>query len=30
MMAEEERLIRANPMDQGSKLLQEVFGSLGR
>ena len=30
MMAEEERLIRNNPMDQGSKLLQEVFGSLGR
>ncbi|MDQ3187108.1 MAG: DUF4197 domain-containing protein [Pseudomonadota bacterium] len=28
MMAEEERLIRNNPMDQGSKLLQEVFGSL--
>lgn len=30
MIAEEERLIRSNPMDQGSKLLQEVFGSLGR
>jgi hypothetical protein len=28
MMAEEESLIRNNPMDQGSKLLQEVFGSL--
>lgn len=27
MMAEEESRIRNNPMDQGSKLLQEVFGS---
>ena len=28
MMAEEERLIRNDPMGQGSKLLREVFGAL--
>ncbi|SCX41997.1 DUF4197 domain-containing protein [Nitrosospira sp. Nsp1] len=28
MMAEEERAIRSDPMGQGSKLLQRVFGSL--
>jgi hypothetical protein len=28
MMAEEERAIRSDPMDQGSKLIQRVFGPL--
>ncbi|MDN5936995.1 MAG: DUF4197 domain-containing protein, partial [Nitrosospira sp.] len=28
MMAEEERLIRNDPMGQGGELLQKVFGSL--